>query len=363
MNQRIGFCTAADGTRIAYAVVGEGPVLVKAPNWLTHLEFEWQSPVWRHWWVELAKHHQVIRFDQRGSGLSDWNVEDTSFASWVSDMEAVVDCIGIDQFAVLGISQGGAVAIEYTAHHPEKVSRLILYGAYSRGRMMRGGSLEEFEAQITLTRHGWGRNNPAYRQMFTSQFMPEATAEQMNWFNELQRVSTSPEIAATILRELGYIDVMHLLPKIEAPTLVLHARDEERVPFEQGRQIAALIPNSKLIAREGRNHLLIESEPAWQVALAEVRKFLGVPHDASLSSVPAQGTTGELIKPGYPDGLTVRELEVLRLVASGKSNPQIAQELFISAKTVGNHVSNILNKTNTANRTEAAAYAVRHGIE
>ncbi len=355
VDQKIGFCTTADGVRICYATVGEGPPLVKAPNWLTHLEFEWQSPIWSHWWVELAAHHTLIRFDQRGSGLSDRNVDNLSFDAWVSDLEAVVEALQLEHFVLLGISQGGPVAIEYTARHPETVEKLLLYGAYSRGFLKRGGSLEEHEARVTLTRHGWGRDDPTYRQIFTSGFMPGATAEQANWFNELQRVSTSPENAAEVQNTLAYIDVLHRLPEITAPTLVLHAVGDRRVPYEQGRQISSLIAGAKLVDLDSNNHLLIESEPAWKTCQAAVREFLSVGHEAN-----AKTDADASIAP--PDGLTPREVEVLRLIANGRSNREIASELVISFNTVTNHVKNILGKTGCANRTEAAAYAIPRGL-
>ena len=354
-DQKIGFCTTADGVRICYATVGEGPPLVKAPNWLTHLEFEWQSPIWSHWWVELAAHHTLIRFDQRGSGLSDRNVDNLSFDAWVSDLEAVVEALQLEHFVLLGISQGGPVAIEYTARHPETVEKLLLYGAYSRGFLKRGGSIAEHEARVTLTRHGWGRDDPTYRQIFTSGFMPGATAEQANWFNELQRVSTSPENAAEVQNTLAYIDVLHRLPEITAPTLVLHAVGDRRVPYEQGRQISSLIAGAKLVDLDSNNHLLIESEPAWKTCQAAVREFLGVGHEAN-----AKTDADALI--AAPDGLTRREIEVLRLIANGRSNREIASELVISFNTVTNHVKNILGKTSCANRTEAAAYAIPRGL-
>ena len=356
MDQKIGFCRTADGVRICYADVGEGPPIVKAPNWLTHLEFEWQSPVWSHWWRELAKNHRLIRFDQRGSGLSDWNVGDLSFEAWVGDLEAVVDHLELDSFILLGISQGGAVAIEYMVRHPGKVSKLVLFGAYARGSLMRGESQEEFEARIILTKHGWGRDDPAYRQMFTSRFMPEATAEQASWFNELQRVSTSPENAAKIQFTTANIDVLDRVSQVAVPTLVLHGFDDRQVPFEQGRQLGSLIPNARTVPLESRNHLLLESEPAWQTCLSEVRNFLEVGLLDPVTSAPAPSLDG------HPDSLTPREVEVIRLVANSKSNQEIAQQLVISFNTVTNHVKNILGKTACANRTEAAAYAFRHGL-
>ncbi|MCH7714247.1 MAG: helix-turn-helix transcriptional regulator, partial [Chloroflexi bacterium] len=231
-----------------------------------------------------------------------------------------------------------------------------LYGAYARGALKRGQiSVEEHEARLTLTRHGWGRDDPTYRQIFTSGFMPEATAEQASWFNELQRVSTSPETAARLQEVTASIDVLHRLPEITAPTLVLHAVNELRVPYEQGRQISSLIPGAKLVDLDSRNHLLIESEPAWKTCQSAVREFLGAGPVAS-AEIAAE------LQIAPPDGLTSREVEVLRLIANGRSNREIASELVISINTVTNHVKNILGKTGCANRTEAAAYAIPRGL-
>ena len=275
--QVVRFCTASDGVSIAYATMGQGPPLLKAPNWLTHLEYEHESPVWRHWWQALAQDHTLVRFDQRGSGLSDRDVEDMSFDAWVRDLEAVADASGEERFDLLGISQGGAVAIEYAVRHPERVRRMVIYGAYTQGRLARGESVSLFEATLTLMRAGWGRDNPAYRQIFTSQFMPQATKEQMNWFNELQRISTSGETAARIQITGSGIDMLGRLPLVTAPTLVLHAIGDERVPFGEGRKIASLIPNARLVSLDSRNHLTLADEPAWQKLITEVRAFLSEP--------------------------------------------------------------------------------------
>jgi pimeloyl-ACP methyl ester carboxylesterase/DNA-binding CsgD family transcriptional regulator len=357
MNQEIRFCTTSDGVRIAYAVVGKGPVIVKAPNWMTHLEYEWRSPVWRHWWQELARDYTLIRFDQRGAGLSDWNIQEASFESWVSDLEAVVEATAVDQFALLGISQGGAVAIDYCVRHPGKVTKLVMYGAYARGMLARGQrSREEHDALITLTREGWGRDNPAYRQLFTSQFMPGATAEQMNWFNELQRISTNGRNAARVQEIGSNINVLPLLPQVKTPTLVIHSRGDQRVNFEEGRQLASLIPNAHLVELNSPNHLIMEHEADWERLVANVRHFLAtglpLPDSPSKTEMPMES----------PGLLTPREVEVLRLVAAGKSNQEIAEELVISFNTVTNHVKNILGKIGAANRTEAASYAFRHSI-
>ena len=312
--------------------------------------------MWSHWWEELAQTHLLIRFDQRGSGLSDREVDDLSFDANVGDLETVVNTLDLEEFVLLGISQGGAAAIEFTARHPERVSKLILYGAYARGSMKRGGeSREEFEARQILVRSGWGRDDPAYRQIFTSRFMPEATAEQAGWFNELQRVSTSPENAVKIQNMTSTVDVLERLPLVSVPTLVLHAVNDRRVPYEQGRQISSLIPGAKLVDLDSNNHLLIESEPAWKTCQAAVREFLEAGPVASTETA-----ANAPIAP--PDGLTPREIEVLRLIANGRSNQEIASELVISFYTVTNHVKNILGKTGCANRTEAAAYAIPRGL-
>ena len=304
----------------------------------------------------IVAYHTVIRFDQRGSGLSDRIVEDLSFDAWVSDLEAVVDSLQLEHFILLGISQGGSVAIEYTVRHPEKVEKLLLYGAYPRGFLKRGGSVEEHEARVTLTRHGWGRDDSTYRSIFTSGFMPEATAEQANWFNELQKVSTSPKNAAKIQVTMASIDVLDRVPEVAVPTLVLHAIGDLRVPYEQGRQISSLIPGAKLVELDSKNHLLIESEPAWKTCQVAVREFLGTGPAAD------PGQKQQATKEPAPGGLTPREVEVLRLIANGKSNQDIATELVISFNTVTNHVKNILGKTGCTNRTEAAAYAIPKGL-
>jgi len=272
--QEVRFCTSRDGVRIAYATMGIGPVLVKAPNWLTHLEYELQNPVWRHWWEDLARENTVIRFDQRGSGLSDWDVPELSFDAWVADLETVVEAVGVEKFNLLGISQGGPVAVEYAVRHADKVDKLILYGAYVQGRLKRGESPQELEAVMTLMRQGWGRNNPAYRQMFTSLFMPGASFEEMTWFNDLQRISTSGENAARFQLVGSSIDVLDRAPLVTVPTLVLHASGDERVPFSQGRLYASTIPNARLVALDSRNHLTLRNEPAWPRLLAEVQAFL-----------------------------------------------------------------------------------------
>ena len=281
--QEIRFCTAADGTRIAYATSGAGPPLVKVANWLSHLEFDWRSPVWRHWLTQLSRDHTLVRYDERGCGLSDRNVDQFSVDAWVSDLEAVVDALDLERFPLLGISQGGPVAMTYAARHPERVSHLILYGSYALGRQLRAKTqdeLDENEALITLIRLWWGKDDPTFRQFFARAFIPGGTPEHHRWFNDLCRVSASPEDAAGFRRAFGLIDVTALLPQVAVPTLVLHAIDDARVPIDQGRLLASSIPHARFVPLEGENHILLEGEPAWPRFLAEVRSFLDVPDAA-----------------------------------------------------------------------------------
>lgn len=279
LKQEVHFCTAADGARIAYAVMGSGPPLVKAANWLSHLEYDLESPVWRHWLKELSRDHTLIRYDERGCGLSDWDVAENNFETWIRDLEAVVTATGLDRFAMIGISQGGPVAVEYAVRHPHRVTSLVLYGTYARGWQMRGHSpteVAEREAMITLSAAGWGRDVPVYRDVFTKTFVPDASEEQRQWFNDLQRKTCSPENAVALQKALGPIDVTDVLPRVQTPTLVLHARGDMRCPLDEGRRVAAGITGSRFVLLESQNHILLAHEPAWRVFLHEVRTFLGV---------------------------------------------------------------------------------------
>ncbi|HEX5814807.1 MAG TPA: alpha/beta fold hydrolase [Methylomirabilota bacterium] len=277
LTQEIRFCTAPDGVQLAYSMVGQGPPLVKTGNWMTHLEYDLASPIWRHLYRELARVRTLVRYDTRGNGLSDRAVEDVSFEAFVQDLETVIEAVNLPRFALFGISQGCALAIVYAVRHPERVSHLILYGGYALGRGRRARTAAEREenaAMLTLLRLGWGKENPAFRQLFTSQFMPGATKEQADWFNELQRITVSPETAARIIESTDELDVTALLPHVTVPTLVMHARDDARVPFEAGRRMAAGIPGARFVTLQGRNHLFLETEPAFAQFLEHTRAFL-----------------------------------------------------------------------------------------
>lgn len=274
--QQIRFCRARDGVRIAYATSGDGPPLVKPANWLTHLESDWKSPVWRPWLTALGRTHTLIRYDERGCGLSDHDVDDFSFDAWVGDLEAVVDARGLGRFPLLGISQGCAVAVAYAARHPHRVSRLVLYGGYACGRDHREPSPQQkLEATVLreMIRLGWGRDNPAFRQVFGTLFLPDGTPEQRQWFDDLTR-TVPVENALSIEQTAHQIDVREQAASLDVPALMLHSCGDAMVPFEAGRTLAAAIPGARFVSLDSRNHVLLETEPAWTVFLEESRRFL-----------------------------------------------------------------------------------------
>jgi pimeloyl-ACP methyl ester carboxylesterase len=264
LDQTVHYCFAPDGVRIAYACTGSGPPLVKAANWLNHLELDWSGPVWSRLFTELSREHSLVRYDERGNGLSEWQVGDLGFEAFVRDLETVVDTLGLDRFPLFGISQGCAVGIEYAARHPGRVSRLILLGGYAAGwrHTADAAEIERREAAITLARHGWGQDNPVYRQIFSQTFMPDATHEELDWFNDFQRRTASAENAVRFLEAFSTIDVRHRLPDVRCPTLVLHARDDQRVPLALGIELASRIPGASLVTLDTCNHIPLSREPA-----------------------------------------------------------------------------------------------------
>ena len=350
--QRIRYVRTPDGVQLAWAEAGAGPTLIKAANWMTHLEYEWESPVWRHWIRFFSEHFRFMRHDERGCGMTDWNVGDLSFARWIEDLEAVVAAANPQEpFTLLGISQGAATCIAYAVKHPERVSRLVLYGAYARGTYRRGDPEKDrfYRALIDMTRLGWGKDNPVFRQIFTSRFIPGATDEQVGWFNDLCRKTTSPEIAARLLETRATIDVMDLLDRVQAPTLILHSRDDDVIPIAEGHILAAGIPGAQFVELDSKNHILLESEPAWERFCAEVLDFMGV----------TESVAGE--DPAF-ESLTAREREVLALITEGLGNAEIAERLSISEKTVRNHVSNVFDKLGVWSRAQAMVFAHDHGF-
>jgi pimeloyl-ACP methyl ester carboxylesterase/DNA-binding CsgD family transcriptional regulator len=344
VEQLVRYCAAPDTVRIAYAIHGSGPPLVKVANWLTHLEYDWDSPIWRHWLQELGTRFTVIRYDERCCGLSDADPRDLNLDAFVSDLEAVVDAAAPEQFTLFAISQGGAVAVEYARRHPERVRQIVFCGAYIRGRLQRGraGAREEHAARIALARVGWGNDNAAFRRVFANWMLPDADAQEIQAFDELQRRSCSADNAVRLMDAWSRIDARAGAREVRAPALVCHSGGDQSVPFDEGQLIARTIPGARLVRLEGRDHLLLLREPAWRQFLQELDAFTGVARRA-------------------PDSeLSPREREILELVAEGFGNDQIAERLVLSVRTVERHLSNVYAKWRLSGRAARAAAAARY---
>lgn len=355
LRQSIRYVRAGDGVRLAWASLGSGPPLVKAANWLTHLQYDLESPVWRHWIEFFAGHFHFVRYDERGCGMSQWEVPEVSLPRWVDDLEAVIDAAEcIKPMALLGISQGAATCVAYAVRYPQRVSHLILYGGYATGWARRGDplGLRRFQAIVELTRLGWGTDTVAFRQVFTSRFAPGASAQQIEWFNELCRRTTTPDIAAHLMLARSEIDVRELLSQVRVPTLVIHAVDDQVTPLSASRELATEIPNAEFVQLQSRNHVLLADEPAWTQFKEIVLDFTRQ-HGAGSS-------TAELDRLG---SLSPREREVLGGLATGRSNAEIAAALHISEKTVRNVVSRIFEKLEVHSRTQAAVLARDLGFQ
>src|SRR5262245_830718 len=349
LRQRVRYLNASDGTRLAWAESGTGPLVVKAANWLTHLEYEWESPVWRHWIEFFSAHCRFVRYDERGCGMSDWQGGPLSLDQWYADLASVIEAAQPEgPVTLLGISQGAATCIRYALDQPERVGRMILYGGFARGWRRRDSPAieREYEAMVDLMRVAWGKDNPTFRQVFTSRFIPGASLEQLQWFNDLCLKTTSGDIAATLQESRSVIDLAEELGRIKTPTLVLHARDDAAIPIAEGRLLASRIPGAEFVELDSRNHILLEHEPAWPRFCDAVLAFL---------------------QPGQPAGdsafaaLSMRERQVLTLMADGLSNAEIAERLQIREKTVRNHASNLFDKLGVWSRAQAIVFARERG--
>jgi pimeloyl-ACP methyl ester carboxylesterase/DNA-binding CsgD family transcriptional regulator len=348
VRQRIQYVRTADGARLAWALAGTGPPLVKAANWLTHLEYEWTSPVWRHWIQFLSSHFQFVRYDERGCGMSERRAGALTIKEWTADLELIISAARIDSpVTLLGISQGAAACIQYAVLHPERVERMVLYGGYAAGALRRGNARAEgtYRAMVELARTSWAASNPTFRQVFTSRFIPGGTPEQLRWFNELCVKCTVNEVAAELLLARAELDIGDLLPHVRTPTLILHSRDDEVVPISEGQRLAAEIAGAQFVELDSRNHVLLEHEPAWARFQEEVLAF----------------TKGEVLADAFA-ALSKRERDVLTLIAHGLSNARIAEQLHIEEKTVRNHASNLFDKLGVRSRTEAMVFARKHGF-
>ncbi|HEX5825070.1 MAG TPA: alpha/beta fold hydrolase [Candidatus Limnocylindrales bacterium] len=351
VNQEIRFCRSPDGTRIAYAVHGSGPPLVVASCWLSHLQHDWQSPVWRHFLDELGAIATVIRYDERGFGLSDWQVTDFSIAARQADLETVVESLGLERFALLGMSGGSAAAMAYAIDHPDRLTRLILYGTVcGEPVVLEGEGLEVEETYRSMIRVGWAKDDPVFRRVFTTRFIPDATEEQMCWFDDLQRMSTSPENAVASRAARLVVDIAADLPRITAPTLILQAIGDRSMSFDNAVQVSGQIAGARLVAMDSRNHILLADEPAWATFITEVTQFLEPDRRRYASDDPST------------ESLSPRERDVLRLCAEGLTNDEIATALTLSPRTVERHLSNVylkLGLTGSAARTAAVARFLR----
>ena len=353
MNQDIRFCTTSDNVKLAYAVSGKGPVLVMPATWLSHLEHQWSSLAWQPWLETLSQKYTLLRYDSRGCGLSDRDVADLSFEGWIKDIEAAVDAAGFRQFDLLATCWGGPIGIEYAARHPERVNRLVLYGAYAVGRLRGEQAIEAEQARLLLdlTRLGWGKENHAFCRVWGSYFQPGGTLAHFRSWAEQQAFSTSSETAVRLLQVGWQTDVRESARKIRCPTLALHVARDTVVPIEVGRQLATLIPNCRFVQIDGENHMPLADEPAWAQIVAEIDNFLQQPVETS--------SPRDTLPLGQ---LTARERDVLDAIAQGLDNNEIAVALGMSEKTVRNHITRVLDKIGVEHRYQAIVRAREAGL-
>ena len=344
--QDIRFCKSRDGTRIAYAIAGKGPPLLWAQHWVHHLDLDWDSPIWRGWLGLLTQRHTIVRYDWRGCGLSDREGVEFSLDKYVEDLEAVADAARLTRFALFGMSNGAHAAAAYAARNPGRVTRLVLCSCQSLGRLAgnpKPEQIEEVNARVKMIELAWPGEHPAYAQFSASLHIPESTNEQKLAHNELLCGTTSAENAAALIKAIARSDLRELLPQIRCPTLVLHPRGDSIIRFEEGRKVAALIPGAQFVPLESRNHVLLDSEPAWKQFVDAYDSFLPLSPGAQSISILKD--------------LTPREREILEVIAQGLDNNDIAARFSISEKTVRNHVSIIFSKLGVNSRAHAVAVA------
>jgi pimeloyl-ACP methyl ester carboxylesterase/DNA-binding CsgD family transcriptional regulator len=355
MNQTIRFCTTPDDTQLAYAVSGEGPPLVMSATWLTHLEHQWRSLAWRPWLDAFTSEHSVLRYDSRGCGLSDRNTNDLSFETWVRDFECVVEAADFRRFALVATCWGGPIAIEYAVRHPERVSHLVLYGTYARGRLRRTdrpGEIEKARVLLELTRLGWAQEDHAFLQVWASKFQPGGTLAHLRSWCEQQRAATSADTAVRLLQIDMNADVTESARKLTCPVLMVHPERDAVVPIEEGRLLASLIPDCRFVQLDTDNHMPLADEPAWSQLVDEVRRFLAEPagsHAIRRNILPFSG-------------LTPRERAVLEGIAKGLDNAELAASLQLSEKTVRNHITRVFDKICVEHRYQAIVLAREAGF-
>ncbi len=352
-DQEIRFCRGREGVRLAWATHGSGPPVIVVSCWLSHLQHDWRSPVWQHFLRDLGDFTTMVRYDERGFGMSDWNVSDFSLEARYRDLEAIVEATGFERFVLLGMSGGSPVAMAYAARHPERVTRLILYGTVSpEPTTFAGAKLDVEETFRSMIRVGWATEDPLFRRVFTRIYIPNANEEQMRWFDDLERMSTSPENAVASRLAQQAVDVVDEIDSIDAPTLILHALGDRATTFDTAVKVAGRIPGAGLVELDSANHILLADEPAWARFLSEVRAFVE----------PERWADGFVAEPAEP--LSGRELDVLREAARGLGNEAIAEQLGISVRTVERHLSNAYGKLGLAGkaaRAAAVAAVVRSG--
>lgn len=344
MRHPVRFARSADGVQLAWASEGDGPLVIKTAHWLSHLQHDWESPVWSHWLRFFTGHFRFVRYDDRGNGLSGPPQGPPSIERWLSDFETIVDAVQpTEPFILLGASQGAATAIAYAARHPERIAKLILYGGYSRGWEVRGDpeTIKLFQAVAKVMKVAWGLEDPLFRQFITGRCIPGGSPEQVRWFNDLCARATCPDVAAEYLLARGKVDVSGLLTEIKVPTLIAHAAGDQVAPIDESKLMARQIPGARSIYFDSPNHVLLEAERAWQQFKSAVLEFV---QDKEPIPDRLRATVAKL---------SPRERDIVELIAEAKSNRGIAEELGISEKTVRNHVSSIFQKLNVRTRAEA----------